>query len=244
MRTRPMVVAHRGFSGRFPENTLRSFREALQLPIDAVELDVRRTKDGVLVVIHDPTVDRTTNGRGRVADLTWDELQRLDAGAWKGSEFVGERIPRLEEVLKLIDGCVVVFVEIKEVGTEADIVATLGRLDAFDWVKIGSFYPSAIATVRQLAPNLPCSLIGGAKVGESNETFKAFVQEALRCGANSVTVNYPALTPERIRYCHQRGLFVGTWTVNNAELAEKMTAMGVDAIASDFPDIVLSVLPS
>jgi len=141
MRTRPMVVAHRGFSGRFPENTLRSFREALQLPIDAVELDVRRTKDGVLVVIHDPTVDRTTNGRGRVADLTWDELQRLDAGAWKGSEFVGERIPRLEEVLKLIDGCVVVFVEIKEVGTEADIVATLGRLDAFDWVKIGSFHP-------------------------------------------------------------------------------------------------------
>ncbi len=242
MRTRPMVVAHRGFSGRYPENTLRAFREALKLSVDAVELDVRQTKDGVLILLHDETLDRTTNGRGRVCDFCWDELSRLDAGSWKGAEFAGEPIPRLEEALELIGGQVVVFVEIKEPGTEAAVVETIRRLGATSWVKVGSFHPQVIATVRQLAPELPCSLIGGARVGESDERFRGFVGEALRCGAISVAVNYAALTPERVRYCHQRFLFVGTWTVNTAEQAEGMAATGVDAITSDYPDIVLSVL--
>lgn len=237
-----MVIAHRGFSGRFPENTLRSFREALKLPVDAIELDVRRTKDGVLVVIHDETIDRTTNGKGRVCDLTWDEIRRLDAGSWKGSDFAGERIPKLDEALRLINGQVVVFLEIKEPDTAPQVVDVLRQLDAFSWVKIGSFHPQAISSVRGLAPEIPCSLIGSAKVGATEETFAQFVKEALRSGANSVTVNYAGLTPERIRYCHQRCIFVGTWTVNDAETAKRMVKMGVDAVASDHPDIVLSVL--
>lgn len=242
MRTRPMVIAHRGFSGRYPENTLKAFEEALKLPVDAVELDVRRTKDGVLVVIHDETVDRTTNGKGRVRDLTWDEIQKLDAGSWKGTEFAGERIPRLEEALQLVNGRVVVFLEIKEPDTAPQVVDTLRQLDALPWVKIGSFHPQAISSVRKLAPEASCSLIGSAKVGTSDETFAEFVKEALRCGANSITVNHAGLTPERVRYCHQRCIFVGTWTVNDADLAKRMIAMGVDAIASDYPDLVLSVL--
>lgn len=242
MRTKPMVVAHRGFSGRYPENTIRSFEEALKLPVDAVELDVRCTKDGVLVVIHDENLDRTTNGKGRVRDFTWDEIQKLDAGSWKGDEFASERIPKLEEVLQLVNGRVVVFVEIKEPDTVPKVVDTLRRFDAFSWVKIGSFYPQAISSVRNLVPEIPCSLIGGAKVGATEETFIQFVKEGLRCGANSITVNYASLTPERIRYCHQRCIFVGTWTVNDSELAERVISMGVDAVASDYPDIVLSVL--
>ncbi len=242
MRTRPMVVAHRGFSGRYPENTLRAFREALKLPVDAVEMDVRQTKDGVLILLHDETLDRTTNGHGRARDFRWDELRQLDAGSWKGDEFAGEPIPRLDEALELIAGRVVVFVEIKEPGTEAAVVETIRRLGATSWVKVGSFHPQVIARVRQLAPELPCSLIGSARVGESDERFEAFVREALRCGATSIAVNYAALTPERVRYCHQRFLFVGTWTVNTAELAQQMVAMGVDAITSDYPDIVLSAL--
>jgi glycerophosphoryl diester phosphodiesterase len=242
MRTRPMVIAHRGFSGRYPENTLKAFEEALKLPIDAVELDVRRTKDGVLVVIHDETVDRTTNGKGKVRDLTWSEIQKLDAGSWKGKEFAGERIPRLEEALQLINARVVVFLEIKEPDTAPQVVEALRQLDALSWVKIGSFHPQAISLVRKLAPEASCSLIGSAKVGASDKTFADFVKEALRCGANSITVNYAGLTPERIRYCHQRCIFVGTWTVNDADLAKRMIAMGVDAIASDYPDLVLSVL--
>jgi len=242
MRTRPMVIAHRGFSGRYPENTLRSFREALKLPVDAVELDVRRTKDGVLVVIHDETVDRTTNGKGRVRDLTWDEIRRLDAGSWKGKEFAGERIPRLEEALELINGQKVVFLEVKEPDTSEQVVEVLRRFDAFSWVKLGSFHAEAIASAKKLAPEISSSLIGSARVGASDETFANFVKEALRCGANSVTVNYAGLTPERVRYCHQRCIFVGTWTVNDAQLAKRMVELGVDAIASDFPDLVLAAL--
>lgn len=242
MRTRPMVIAHRGFSGRYPENTLRSFQEALNLPVDAIELDVRRTKDGVLIVIHDETVDRTTDGKGRVRDMTWSEIQKLDAGFWKGSKFAGERIPKLKEALELINGQKVVFLEIKEPDTTEQIVETLRQIDALSWVKIGSFHPQAIATAKKLAPEISSSLIGGAKVGANDEAFVNFVKEALQCGANSITVNYPALTPGRIHYCHQRCLFVGTWTVNNAKLAEQMVAMGVDAVASDYPDVVLKVL--
>jgi len=244
LRTRPIVIAHRGFSGRYPENTLRSFQEALKLPIDAIELDVRRTKDEVLIVIHDETVDRTTDGKGRVRDLMWKEIQKLDAGSWKGEKFAGEGIPRLEEALELIGGQKGVFLEIKEPETTEQVIETLRRFDALSWVKIGSFHPQAVAMSKKLAPEISASLIGSAKVGASDENFAAFVSEALRCGANSITVNYAGLSPERIFRCHQRCIFVGTWTVNDADLAKRMIRMGVDAIASDFPDIILSVLES
>lgn len=239
-----MLIAHRGFSGRYPENTLRAFREALKLPVDGIELDVRSTHDGVLVVIHDETVDRTTFGSGRVSELTWDELQQLDAGAWKGEGFVGERIPRLEEVLGLVNGQTVLHLEIKQPGTERQIVEVLRAHDAIQWVKLASFHPQAIAAAKRAAPEVSCGLIGGPRVGASDDTFAAFVQEALQFGASAVTVHYSALTPERIRYCHQRYLFIGTWTVNDAGLATQMVEMGIDAIASDFPDLVLPSLSS
>ncbi|HID07521.1 MAG TPA: glycerophosphodiester phosphodiesterase, partial [Armatimonadetes bacterium] len=87
MRVRPIVIGHRGFSARYPENTLLSFRKAVELGVDGVELDVRLSKDGMAVLMHDATVDRTTNGIGAVADLTWEQLRTLDAGSWKAEEF-------------------------------------------------------------------------------------------------------------------------------------------------------------
>ena len=242
MRPRPTVVAHRGFSGRFPENTLRAIEEALKLPIDCIELDVRRTRDGTLVIIHDETVDRTTNGNGRVRDLTWNEIRKLDAGSWKGKEFAGEGIPRVDEALKLINGKVVVFLEIKEPDTTPQLIEMLRQLNAFSWVQIGSFHKDAVSKAKELAPEISCTLIGGADVGMTDDTFANFVKEALSCGATSVSINYPALTRERIRYCHQRWLFVGAWTVNDFELVKELTAIGVDAIASDYPDVVLEAL--
>ncbi|MEM4152119.1 MAG: glycerophosphodiester phosphodiesterase family protein, partial [Nitrososphaerota archaeon] len=95
----PLIVAHRGLSCRFPENTLRAVKEALRLGVDGVEVDVRVCRDGVVVLMHDESVERTTNGSGRVRDLTWAEIRGLDAGSWKGEEFAGERVPRLEDVL-------------------------------------------------------------------------------------------------------------------------------------------------
>lgn len=242
MRTHPMLIAHRGFSGRYPENTLRSFREALKLPVDGIELDIRRTRDGVLVVIHDETVDRTTFGSGRVSELTWDELRQLDAGAWKGEEFAGERIPRLEEVLELVNGQTVLHLEIKEAGTEGQIAEMLRRYGALGWVKLASFYPKAIKTARRAMPDVSLVLLGGPRVGADDEAFHQFLREALRNGANALSVHHSVVTFERVRYCHQRYLFVGAWTVNDAELARQLVAMGIDAIASDFPDLIAPVL--
>jgi glycerophosphoryl diester phosphodiesterase len=238
-----MLIAHRGCSGRYPENTLRAFREALKLPVDGIELDVRRTRDGVLVVIHDETVDRTTFGSGRVSELTWDELRQLDAGAWKGDEFAGECIPRFEEVLELVKGQTVLHVEIKEVGTETQIAETLRHYDAERWVKLASFHPEAVASARRAAPETAGVLIGGLRVGNDDATFQRFVHTALQHGASAVSVHYSVATPQRVRYCHQRYLFVGVWTVNDADLARQLVAMGVDAIASDYPERILAALP-
>jgi glycerophosphoryl diester phosphodiesterase len=178
-----MVIAHRGFSGRYPENTLKAFEEALKLPIDAVELDVRRTKDGVLVVIHDETVDRTTNGKGKVRDLTWSEIQKLDAGSWKGKEFAGERIPRLEEALQLINARVVVFLEIKEPDTAPQVVEALRQLDALSWVKIGSFHPQAISSGEKVSARSLMFAYRQCKGWRERQDFRRFRERSpsVRC---------------------------------------------------------------
>lgn len=242
IRTQPMIIAHRGFSGRFPENTLRAFREALKLPVDAIEFDVRKASDGTLIVIHDETVDRTTSGTGRVGDITWDEIRKLDAGAWKSEEFAGERIPSLDEVLEAIGGQIMLVVEIKEPGTEQQIIETLHRHNALERANLVSFHAEAIAKAKQIAPQVPYTLIGGINAGLSDRAFFDFTQTALRNGANAVTAHYSILTRERIKYCHNRHLFVGTWTVDNKDLASILIAMGVDEIATDYPDVVLAAL--
>ncbi|MEW5706193.1 MAG: glycerophosphodiester phosphodiesterase family protein [Actinomycetota bacterium] len=242
MRTRPMIIAHRGLSGRFPENTLRAFKEALRLPIDAIEFDVRRTLDGRLVVIHDETVDRTTQGSGRVSELTWNEIKKLDAGSSKGKEFAGERIPSLDEALESINGQAMALLEIKEPGTEGQIIETIQRHNALRWVNLVSFHAEALASAKKIAPQLSYTLIGGEPVGSSNEAFFDFIYESLKFGANSVTVHYSTLTSERIHYCHERYIFVGTWTVDDKTQAERLISMGVDAIASNYSDIMISAL--
>ena len=108
-----LVVAHRGFSGAAPENTLAAFRKAIEAGSDMIELDIQLSKDGKIVVIHDETLERTTDGQGRVADRTFPEIRKLDAGSWFGSQFSGEKIPTLQEVLELAKGKVLVNIEIK-----------------------------------------------------------------------------------------------------------------------------------
>src|SRR5512135_2857797 len=112
-RSQPLVIAHRGSSAYAPENTLAAFRLAAEQEADAIELDVDLTRDGHVIVMHDATVDRTTDGHGRVADLTLDEIRRIDAGAWKGAAFNGERVPLLEEVFEAVGQRMLINVEIK-----------------------------------------------------------------------------------------------------------------------------------
>ena len=124
---RVLVVAHRGASREAPENTLAAFRRAIEAGADAVELDVRLTADGNLAVIHDASVRRTTGARGRVAGITVDDLETLDAGGWFGKAFAGERIPLLEEVVEAASGRAGLFVEVKNPGSRRELVARLVR---------------------------------------------------------------------------------------------------------------------
>ena len=126
------VIGHRGAAGLEPENTLRSIGKAIELGVDQVEIDVRLTKDRRLVVIHDPTVGRTTNGQGYVKDFTFEELRRLDAGK-------GERIPSLEEVLSLTKGKIVLQIELKEEGTARPVVRLIESMDAEGDAILSSF---------------------------------------------------------------------------------------------------------
>ncbi|MEM2898032.1 MAG: glycerophosphodiester phosphodiesterase family protein [Nitrososphaerota archaeon] len=238
----PLIVAHRGLSCRFPENTLRAVKEALRLGVDGVEVDVRVCRDGVVVLMHDESVERTTNGSGRVRDLTWAEIRGLDAGSWKGEEFAGERVPRLEDVLAETAGRVVLHVEVKEPGSEETILKVARECGALDWILITSFYPEVIRKVHSLEPRVGRSLIVGWHNEAEDVRSGLPVFWALECGANALALYWGRASWEIIYHAHQRLLAVAVWTVNETEEAGKLADMGADAIVTDHPDIMINYL--
>ena len=242
MRVRPIVIGHRGFSARYPENTLLSFRKAVELGVDGVELDVRLSKDGMAVLMHDATVDRTTNGIGAVADLTWEQLRTLGAGSWKAEEFANERIPLLGDVLNALPAELMVHVEIKPEGITPTVARVIRDMNAEDRVTICSFHASVIADAVKLLPSAPRILIAGAEAGKDMDAFKAFIRRALEHGANAISVHYAGIQPAFVRYAHQRAVPVIAWTINDGETLARMLDMGEDTIVSDHPDMVLKAL--
>ncbi|HPZ07042.1 MAG TPA: glycerophosphodiester phosphodiesterase family protein [Candidatus Eremiobacteraeota bacterium] len=158
-----LIIAHRGSSKLAPENTMASFKEAYKHGATAIELDTHRTKDGYLVIIHDDTLDRTTNGHGKVGDFTLKELKELDAGSWFGPEFKGEKIPTLEEVLQWAKGKVKVDIEVKNSsqypGIEKDILKLVEEKDLKDDVFITSFDKSVSENIKDMAPEIKTGLL-------------------------------------------------------------------------------------
>ena len=221
LKGRFFIVAHRGASGYEPENTLRSVRRALEMGVDAVEIDVRLSRDGVPVVIHDETVDRTTNGRGRVGDMTLEELRRLDAGA-------GERIPLLEEVVDVAGGRVPLFVEIKEPGAAEPSLKVVEEKGVLDGVVFISFHPEALSVLRGLEPAAHLGLIY-AKPGNG-------IVGARNLGCEFVLPFYRLATEKAVALAHRLKLSVVAWTVDELETAAELKRRGVDGIASNYPD--------
>ena len=233
---RPLIIAHRGLSGLFPENTLLAFREALKFGVDGIETDVRRTRDGAIVCLHDETLDRTTNMSGKLSELTLEEARRADAGR-------GERIPTLWEALTEIGGRAVLCIEIKEPGIEPQVVGIVRRHPTMRHrCIIGSFHVEAIRRARELAPEIPTQLIMSAYHPlEGEEALKA-VLRAIEAGANSLSVHFNGVSPDLLREAHLRGLSVWAWTVNEPDLMRKLAEMGVDGIATDRADLAMKVL--
>jgi len=222
-----LKIGHRGAKFYEPENTLRSFRKALELGANAVELDVRRTRDGELVVIHDAEVDRTTNGKGLVSGLTLEEIRSLDAGK-------GEKIPTLEEVLDFLDNRVKILIELKEAGVEEKVLKLVHEKGLEKNVIIISFLEDALRRVRELDKDVETGFI----FVKHNDPVKT----AVELKANYLLPLYRFTHSDLIRKSHENGLKVIVWTVNDEKEASEYAGKRVDGITSDKPDILKALI--
>jgi len=227
-------IAHRGASGRAPENTHAAFAAALDLGAEAIELDCQLSVDGELVVIHDETLDRTTDGRGPVGDHSAAELARLDAGSWFGSEFRGERIPRLPDVLAQLRDHVTLNIEIKsarDLGLiEPKLAALIAAERAAEWVVFSSFHPEGVRNMRAAAP--------WARLGVlcDQDPLPDGLALAIELGAELLIPGRRWVDGRVVAAAHARGLDVWVWTVNEPGEMRRLIALGVDAIFSDYPE--------
>lgn len=215
------LVAHRGFAGVAPENTVAAVRDAAPVA-DAVEVDVRRCATGELVVCHDATVDRTTDGSGAVGDLPLSDLQSLSV---EGS---GEPVPTLGAVLAAVPPGVEVFVELKERGLVGDVLAAIAAADVDAMVQ--SFDATVVDRLRAAPPGVARALL----FAEAPERNLARARE-LDCDV--VGVHQALATPAFVRVAHDAGLRVHAWTVTEEGSAATLAAAGVDAVVSDDPDV-------
>jgi glycerophosphoryl diester phosphodiesterase len=250
-----LVIAHRGGRGLWPENTLYTFRRAAQLGVDILEMDIRATDDEVLVVLHDEDVDRTTDGHGRVEDLTLEQVRDLDAGyRWtddEGATFpfrgLGIQIPTLEEVLSSLDGVRFVM-EIKPPSTE--VAASLCRIIREHGkegnILVSSFHQEAMETFRELCPTVAT----GATPKEAllfyqlNRFRLDFLQEpeAEALQVPQAFGDIDVLTPRFLSGARKFNIQVHVWTINGVDEMKRLVRTGVDGIMTDYPDRLLEVL--
>jgi len=239
-----LIIAHRGASGIAPENTLSAVKKAMDAGADIIEIDVHLTKDRQLVVMHDETVDRTTNGTGKIKDLTLKEIKALDAGEWFSKEFGGEIAPTLEEVLKLIAGKHKLLIEIKptwtgDFETEKQVLGYVMAHDAASWCIIQSFDNKVLENVRELDKSIEIHKLAILNI----PVLPLHYDSRMRWGSflkykqwSSLSVYHKGLNKNKIRRIQDRGQKVFAWTVNDFKDMDEMIAMGVDGIITDFPE--------
>jgi glycerophosphoryl diester phosphodiesterase len=235
------IVGHRGAAGVAPENTLPSFEAAWSAGVAWVETDVRLTRDGVPVLLHDATLERTTTGHGAVSAVTWEELRRLDAGIRFASSFAGTRVPRLAELLTAAPDHSGVLIELKAEAQRADlliqqVLSAVEAAGATESVRMISFEPELLERIARtlLDRTLPTGLIAS--------TPDNLVETALRLGCAAVHPRLTALSPALVAAAHAAGLRVNTWTANTAEQVRHAADAGVDEITTDFPVMVAQAL--
>lgn len=234
------IVAHRGFSHIAPENTLSSIRAAVAAGADGCEFDVYRTKDGAVVLMHDETVERTTDGKGNVTEMTLAELKKLDVGKWKHEKYAGERIATLDEALAELQGtdCIPV-IEIKMDGMGREVVEAVAKAGMIERAVVISFRKAAVKEVRELEPRLACAWLYGDDIaGSPPEQAEWIAAEAASCKAEMVDLDAAILSPELIGELQQRGLKVWCWTVDDAAEMDALMRWGIGSITTNRPDVL------
>jgi glycerophosphoryl diester phosphodiesterase len=216
-------IAHRGASFWEPENSLAAIEAAVKLEASHVEIDVRRCRD-CLLSFHDATLDRTTDGRGPVSQLSLQEVKELYLG-------VGQRIPTLKEALESMKGRIDPLVEVKEPGTEAEALKAAEEAGLLDSTLFVSFHHQALLNLKRLNPEAQTGIIFRGEI-------LAVVEAARKVEANWILPDYRHTTPEMVSKAKAEGLKVGVWVVNDKAEAERLKGLGVDAISSDRPEIL------
>jgi glycerophosphoryl diester phosphodiesterase len=230
---RILLGGHRGNADECPENTLASFRSAIELGVDVIECDVHRSDDGGLPVIHDHLVDRTTDGSGLVRDFTMAELKRLDAGSWKDPRFTGERIPSLDEVLALAKGRVGVAIEIKNLplpypGIAEAVVDAVKKADMLSDVVVIAFDHRCIKRVGELEPEI---LTGVLEASRPVDILR-LMDDA---DADVFCPHWASIEPETAEELHAAGKLIGVWTVDDAVSLAWSKALPANAIYTNKP---------
>ena len=233
-------VAHRGASAQYPENTLLAFRRAIEQGVDALELDIHRTADDELVIIHDSTLDRTTNGHGNIHDHSLQEIRKLDAGQ-------GEKIPLLSEVIQLArEVRVRLFVEVKG-ATEAEGLAitesTVRALEAASFLSqviVTSFSASALLRAKAIQPEISTMLDPSPQDGTL--TPRQICAQALQAGANCLSYDFRFLTPSIAAESQLIGLALWPWDPDEPEDIRQLIKLGVPGILTNRPDVLNKVL--
>lgn len=240
----PPVIGHRGAASRAPENTLAGLRAAAALAVRMVEFDAKLSADGVPVLMHDDTLNRTTDGRGAVRDTPWTALSLLDAGGWFGSAFAGEPVPTLSRALETcLELGLTANIEIKPCpGRDADTALTVVEMVRRVWPEdrpaplISSFSETALSVAREVAPWAPRGLLMVSPPADWSDPVR-------RLEPATVHLDRRAVTAGVVADLSARGLPVLAYTVNETEIAAKLFGMGVTAVFSDVPDEVAQAVP-
>ncbi|MCK4922889.1 MAG: hypothetical protein KAS71_17680 [Bacteroidales bacterium] len=232
------IIAHRGFSGIAPENTLIAFQKAIDCGADYFELDVHQTIDDSIVVIHDESVNRTSSNdmKGLIAEMTYSELAKVKVGYPKefGEKYNNEKIPTLREALAMAQGKIKVCIEIKVYGVEKEVIKIVNDLGVNEEVIIFSFYYPVLEKIRQMDKDIPITFL-------KTKANKKTIDEAIAINANVIGVgSLTRITKEYLEIAHESDLEVWRWTVNKEDKMQELIELGIDGLITNFPDKALT----
>lgn len=231
----PLIIAHRGASGYAPENTLASFKKAVEMGCDGIELDVHLSKDGNVIVCHDESVDRTTNGTGLIKDLNLEDLKKLDAGSWFGNEFSKEKIPTLNKVIEYTkNNDILINIELKNgiinyYGLEEKVIDIIRKYDIVERVIVSSFNHRSLVKIKKLYKFIKTGVLYINNLSNPWEYAKNIRADALHPEFNNITKEF-------VNKCTEKEMIINTYTVNKERDIERIGKFKPFGIITNFPD--------
>ena len=248
------VVAHRGFSHNYPENTVAALLGAIQAKAEGCEFDIYISRDGVVFGLHDNTFNRTTNVKAEIVDgkpepvkindLSFEEIRQLDAGSWKNAKFAGEKIPTLDEMLaSLKDSKCWPVIEIKQAGFEQKVIDAVKKAKMEDRTVIIAFSKDVVKTVRKLAPTIPVAWLWGEKWEKSDEELVEFlVAAANEVDTNLLDLAHTHMNANVVKGLNDAGITVWSWTIDDPARMTELREAGIVSITTNRPDIAQLLL--